>query len=219
VIIYLDESGDLGFDFSKAKTTSTFIITLLVCDGAESAKIFGRAVRRTLKNKLNFKKNSDRELKGAFTSLPVKNYFFRHLSPDGWQLHTLIFDKKKAVQIIKNQPDKNRIYNVLSRHVIRSIDFSNADSVTLINDRCKSSSEIKVFNEYIQNQLEATLPLNVPLNIHHNLSHDEAGLQAVDLFCWGIFRKYELNDSEWYEVFDSKIQFEEEYDEKAGQRK
>jgi len=37
VIIYLDESGDLGFDFSKAKTTSTFIITLLVCDGAESA--------------------------------------------------------------------------------------------------------------------------------------------------------------------------------------
>ena len=120
---------------------------------------------------------------------------------------------------MKNQPDKNRIYNVLSRHVIRSIDFSNADSVTLINDRCKSSSEIKVFNEYIQNQLEATLPLNVPLNIHHNLSHDEAGLQAVDLFCWGIFRKYELNDIKWYEVFDSKIQFEEEYDEKAGQRK
>ena len=213
MIIYLDESGDLGFDFSKAKTTQTFVITLIVCDGKESTATFSRAVRRTMKNKLNFKKNEARELKGTHTTQAVKEYFHNQLSPDGWKIYTLILDKKKAVQLVKRHSDTNRIYNVIARSVISSIDFTHTDSVTLITDRCKSSSEIRTFNEYIRNQLEAVLPLNVPLYIHHNLSHNEPGLQAVDLFCWGIFRKYELEDSEWYDVYRRKIAIEKIYEE------
>jgi hypothetical protein len=56
LIVYLDESGDLGFDFSKPKTSRKFVITLLVCDGVEGADGFRKAARRTLKNKLNHKK-------------------------------------------------------------------------------------------------------------------------------------------------------------------
>lgn len=36
--IYLDESGDLGFEFGDKNPSSHFIITLLVCDNQESAK-------------------------------------------------------------------------------------------------------------------------------------------------------------------------------------
>jgi len=36
-------------------------------------------------------------------------------------------------------------------------------------------------------------------------------LQAVDLFCWGIFRKYEMGDSEWYDVYQDALVFETEY--------
>jgi len=53
LIVFLDESDDLGFDFSKRKTSRKFVITLLVCDHAEAAGGFQKAVRRTLKNKLN----------------------------------------------------------------------------------------------------------------------------------------------------------------------
>ena len=60
MIILLDESGDLGFDFSKPKTSAKFVITLLVCDSAESMDGFKKAVRRTLKNKLNHKKGNSR---------------------------------------------------------------------------------------------------------------------------------------------------------------
>jgi hypothetical protein len=49
--IYLDESGDLGFDFSKTKTTKKFVITLLVCDTPMAPAIFKKAVHRTLRNK------------------------------------------------------------------------------------------------------------------------------------------------------------------------
>jgi hypothetical protein len=84
-------------------------------------------------------------------------------------------------------------------------------AVTLITDRCKNREEIRDFNGYVANQLEALLPLNVPLNIYHERSHDNEGLQAVDLFCWGIFRKYEEGDSAWYDVYREEIVFETEY--------
>jgi hypothetical protein len=36
-------------------------------------------------------------------------------------------------------------------------------------------------------------------------------LQAVDLFAWGLYRKYEVGDTEWYEVFKEKVAFERIY--------
>ena len=71
MFIYLDESGDLGFDWTKAKTSRYFVITLLVCDGKHTQDKFRKAVRRTLKNKINHKKNKKRvvhELKGEETT-------------------------------------------------------------------------------------------------------------------------------------------------------
>ena len=39
------------------------------------------------------------------------------------------------------------------------------------------------------------------LSIHHYISQENLMLQAVDLFCWGIFRKYEREDSAFYENY------------------
>jgi hypothetical protein len=64
---------------------------------------------------------------------------------------------------------------------------------------------------YVANQLEALLPLNIPLNIYHERAHENAGLQAVDLFCWGIYKKCEMEDAEWYDIFREAIKFETEY--------
>ncbi len=49
MFIYLDESGDLGFDFEKRKTTKKFVITLLVCNSDAARKELDKAVRCTLK--------------------------------------------------------------------------------------------------------------------------------------------------------------------------
>jgi len=70
---------------------------------------------------------------------------------------------------------------------------------------------VRDFNQYLVNQLEALLPLNTDLNILHLTSQESTGLQAVDLFCWGVFRKYENNDIEWYQAFCDKVKFETEY--------
>lgn len=56
MFVYLDESGDLGFDYNKFKTTKKFIIAILICYSNNARSEFKKAVRRTLKNKLNRKK-------------------------------------------------------------------------------------------------------------------------------------------------------------------
>ncbi len=83
--------------------------------------------------------------------------------------------------------------------------------MTLVVDRSKNKDEMADFNQYLGNQLDAMLPLDVPLRISHEHSHENAGLQAVDLFCWGVFRKYEHTDLAWYWEYAARIAFETEY--------
>jgi hypothetical protein len=45
------------------------------------------------------------------------------------------------------------------------------------------------------------------------LSQIIAGIQAIDLFSWGIFKKYESGSLEWYDEFKGRVLFEKEYTE------
>jgi len=223
LIIYLDESGDLGFDFSKPKTSRKFVIALLVCDSSDSAAGFRNAVRRTLKNKLNRKKGKSRvvhELKGTATTFTIKKYFYRQIPDNGWRIYTVALNKIRVEERLQTKHGKKKLYNFLARFIIEQVDLNNAEpAVTLVMDRCKNKEEIKDFNGYVANQLESLLPLNIPLNIYHENSQENAGLQAVDLFSWGVYRKYEAEDLEWYQLFQSSIAFETEYLRQKGKEK
>ncbi len=215
MFIYLDESGDLGFDFNKRKTTKKFVITLLVCNSDTARKELTKAVRRTLKNKLNRKKKNSRpieELKGIGTTLEIKKYFFRNVRDDSWDIYSLVLNKARVEPHLQTKIGKKKLYNFLSRILMEKVNLTHVQrNVDLIVDRCKNKEEVRDFNQYLINQLEALLPLHTDLNISHLTSQESTGLQAVDLFSWGIFRKYENNDSEWYDIYRHKVRFETEY--------
>ena len=78
-------------------------------------------------------------------------------------------------------------------------------------DKSKGKREIKEFNEYIIQQLKGKLNPSVPLSINHLDSREDAGLQAVDLFAWGILRKYEKKDFEWFNCYEEKVRIDELY--------
>lgn len=42
-------------------------------------------------------------------------------------------------------------------------------------------------------------------------SYADHGLSTVDLFAWGIFRRHERGDTEWYNEFSSKVLLDEQY--------
>lgn len=211
----MDESGDLGFEFNGKNPSHKFVITLLVCEGQEVSRGFKKAIRRTIRNKLNRKKTNRRvvqELKGTQTTIAVKRYFYGQCPVDGWGIYTIALNKKRVNANLQTTVGKKKLYNFLARILLQQVDLDNpGNAVTLVIDKSKNKDEIADFNNYVSNQLEALLPLDVPLNIYHERSHENTGLQAVDLFCWGVFRKYEQEDDQWYKEFGAKIAYESEY--------
>lgn len=214
MLIFLDESGDLGFDFDGKSPSTYFVITLLVCHNKVALDSFKQAVRRTLKNKLNHKKGGRKveELHANATTLPIKQYFYNQVKSRDWTLFTVALFKPNVYQHLRTRVGKKKLYNFLAKFLIQKIDLSTVNpALTLVVDKCKNKDEIADFNAYLENQLEASLPLNIPLNIYHEDSRANPGLQAVDCFCWGIYRKYQHRDTQWYQTFAGQIAFETEY--------
>lgn len=213
MFIYLDESGDLGFDFTKGGTSRFFVITLLILDDYESNKRLFKAVERTIKNKIRkgkSKKIKTLELKGAKTDASVKKYFFKNLNDAKVRIYSLVLNKARVYEEL--QASKKRLYNFVARLLLEKCPFGEAkNKIILTLDKSKDQKGIREFNQYLLLQLQGLIPIKIPIEIYHAVSHENKGIQAADLFSWGIFRKYERNDVLWYNVFRERIKFEDVY--------
>lgn len=212
--LYLDESGDLGFDFVNKKPSKFFTVTILAMSSQDANTKMLKAVKKTLARKLNPKNKRKRivhELKGTGTTVEVKKYFYQQVKNIKFGIYSVTLNKKRLFE--KLTRDKERVYNFIARQVIDKIPFEKADGirVELILDKCKGKPEIEEFNKYIRNQLQARLNPSTPLDIYHRISHENFGLQACDLFCWGIFQKHERKNLEWHNVYAKNILLDEVY--------
>jgi len=54
--------------------------------------------------------------------------------------------------------------------------------------------------DYIKNH-----KLKIRYDIFHHCSASSANLQIIDYISWAIFRKYERNDSSYYEIIEKYI--------------
>lgn len=210
--LYLDESGDLGFDFNVKSPTEHFTICILATSDRESFLRIGNAVKKTLSRKLGKPRNGAliHELKGTNTSLEVKNYFWRQVAECRFGIYAVTLNKRRVYEELTR--DKDRVYNFIARQVLEQIPFEKADTaIQIVVDKSKSRKERVHFDRYILQQLQGRIDPAIPINIDHLVSHNTPQLQAVDLFTWGIFRKYEQQDTEWLEVFRGKVRYEERY--------
>lgn len=209
--MYLDESGDLGFDFINRNGSKYFIVGILSVNSKSDRDKIAAAAKRTLKNKINHKRKTNvNELKGSRTSFDVKKYLFRRIETIDFKIHCLVLDKYAlAKSFIDSHLTKDRIYNHAAKMLLDNVDLSAVDtSVSFVLDKCKTKKQIKEFNNSISSQIKAKLDLGVNLDIDHLNSDAELCLGVIDLFCYGIARKYEFNDVQWYEIFRDKISCE-----------
>ncbi len=211
--VFLDESGDLGFNFTKGGTSRFFVICLLVVPTTEDYKQLSKAVERTIRHKLHKgrppKQHID-ELKGSKITLPSKEYFFRQAQKSRFSIYSLVLNKARVYEELRHEP--GRLYNFIARTLIERCPFrEEKERIILTLDKRMATQEISNFNQYLLVQLQEILPITVPFEIFHCHSWERKGLQAVDLFSWGMFRKYERNDLSWYSTFQGKIAFENVY--------
>ncbi len=211
--LYLDESGDLGFDFVNKAPSKFFTITILVVEGTENNRAIINSVKKTIARKLHPKSRSSvtiAELKGYGTPIAVKKYFYKHAVKTPFSLFSVTLNKQQTFDELTKE--KHRIYNYISRLVFDAIPLENAQArVKLIIDKSKNVPQIEEFNSSVINQLQGRVNPQIPIDIHHRSSVEEYGLQAADIFSWGIFRKYENGDCEWFDEYSSRVQYDKEY--------
>jgi len=75
-------------------------------------------------------------------------------------------------------------------------------------DKSKGTEEIKRFNRSVKNKIKDK-NISTIIDIKHISSQDSKGLQACDLFSYGIFTNYSKKENDWQEVFKEKIVYDE----------
>lgn len=208
--IFLDESGDLGLELSKPGTSQHFVLTLLLTATQEARKGVEKAIERTIRNKIRKGKKGKiptLEIKGTNTSLEVKQYFYRQVSELDFALYTIILPQQRMEASWTTEQE--RLYNDIAGRILEQLPLHTAtDRVMLMLDKRKSQADQRDLNHYLSLRLHERLPRNIPLEIFPVASDESRGIQAVDLFCWGIYRKYEVSDLTWYRAFSPKIHVE-----------
>ena len=206
--LYLDESGDLGFDFFAKKPSKFFTVAVIMVKGVDNNKSISKAVRKTIQRKLGSKGKN--ELKGSKVSIGVKRYFYKLVEQVPFEIYALTLNKRRVYDSLVQK--KDRVYNFIARKVLDVIPFEDAATrISLVLDRSKGKQEIREFDNYLIRQLSGKIDPLIPLDIDHHISHEDLLLQAVDLFSWGIFRKYEKKDFEWFNIFKEKVRYDSVY--------
>lgn len=197
MIIYVDETGDLGFDFSKPRTSKHFVLTALVVHRKE-------ALRHLITKFEKFKRNlASHEVKGKSTSISNKSILYQLIKKHDWEIFTRVVDKRSFLLETTN----SEFYNTMLFKLISKIPIPSSgadDEVRLVLDRCKNKEhELKGLTQRLttifQNQGVKTI------YIHHADSKKEAGLQLVDVFSHGIYQKYENGHFSWYKAFAHRV--------------
>lgn len=202
--IFLDESGDLGFNFNKKGTTNFFIVTFLFIDGSKSS--VEKIVKKT---HAELSKNIKRRvgILHAVNEKPItRQRLLRRLSGKNCTAMAIYLNKRKV--FTKLQDEKQVLYNyvtniLLDRIYTRRVINTDKD-IELIASRRETNKFLNEnFKDYLHNKVRYKHGKVIRVGI--KTPSEEKSLQAVDFVSWAIFRKYEKRDDSYYNIIKDKI--------------
>ena len=201
--IFLDESGDLGFNFNKRKTSKYFIITFLFTENKRPLEKIVKKIHSELQKKYKRKIG----VLHAVKEKPITRVrLLRKLVEKDCSIMVIYLNKSKVY--VKLRDEKHILYNyvtniLLDRILNRKI-LPLHQGLKLIASRKETNKFLNDnFKIYLNNQIKNRH--NVDLDIEIRTPHQEKALQVVDFVSWAIFRKYEYGDESYYEIFKNKI--------------
>ncbi|OGZ63827.1 MAG: hypothetical protein A3A98_00885 [Candidatus Staskawiczbacteria bacterium RIFCSPLOWO2_01_FULL_40_39] len=202
--IFLDESGDLGFNFDKKGTSKFFIVTFLFISG--SKKPFEKIIKKThseLKKKI---KKRIGILHAVNEKPTTRQRLLKRLSEKDCTIMTIYLNKSKV--FTKLQDEKQVLYNYVTNILLDRIytkrAVSNDKEIELIASRHETN---KFLNENFKDYLHRKVRDNHKgiMMISIRTPAEEKVLQAVDFISWAIFRKHEKHDDRYYNIIKNKI--------------
>ena len=211
MMVYLDESGDLGFNFEKPYRFggSSRYLTLAFAGIPRVFRQFPKDIIRDFYVKYKWQSEQKAASSSSFVKREFCNKTVQMLSNIPKIKIEIITVKKENVMAHIRQ-DPNKLYNYMSSLVFKS--FMDEDEILFIPD--ERSVKVQSGNslpEYIQTK--AWFEYNSKCRIIHNpgRSHKEYNLQFIDWIAHCVWKKYEDGDSTFYDIFKNNIKNHELY--------
>jgi len=201
--IFLDESGDLGFDFSKKKTTRFFIITILFTQSKRPIEKCVRLVHRSLREKYR----RIHSVLHAVEEEPItRQRMLKKLADKDCALMTIYLNKKRVYTKLQNEKAilYNYVANILLDRIMTKKLISIKEPICLVASRRETNKFLNEnFRSYLKSQTRNIHKLD--LHIEIKTPAEEKSLQAVDFVSWAVFRKFEYGDDTYYNIIRAKI--------------
>ena len=197
IYIYLDESGDLGFDFAKAATSRYFVISAIAIS---DQKITDKIVKKTyvkLTKKMRVKRGGV-PLHANHESEAIEARLLKLFAGSDAKSFTLLLDKAKFPWLAAQ--NSHELYTGLCAELLLQMNLPNECEIFL--SRFESRREI---NEKRMRTLRELLAKNgVNAQISTRIHHLMSGLIVVDFVAHAAYLKYELAQDALYEIFAKK---------------
>lgn len=196
----MDESGDLGFNFKKKKTSQFFVVTFLFCEDKKPIeKIIKKIFSSFTKNEV--KRHTDGTIH-AYKEKPKTKLKALQLLSQKKEISIISIYLNKKKVYTKLQDEKHVLYNYVTNILLDRVCTKNLiptkKPIILIASRRETNKFINEnFKSYLSGQMSQNHQI-FDIAIHIKSPQEEKGLQVVDLACWSIFRKYEHRDDSYY---------------------
>lgn len=201
--IFLDESGDLGFDFKKKKTSRYFVVTVLFTDHKRPIENLVRKVHAGLRKKYKMRSSVLHAAKEESVNI-IR--ICRGLAVKECKIMTIYLDKSKVYTQLRDEKHVlyNYIVNILLDRIMNRQLVSKKEGVSLVASRRETNKFLNQnFHDYICKQLKNNH--DAEITVYIKTPAEEKCLQAVDIASWSIFRKYEYQDDSYYQMLKPVI--------------
>lgn len=203
--LYLDESGDLGFDFENEKTTRFFNITILSTHSKRPIEKCVKSVHRSLRKKY---RKIHSVLHAAREEPITRQRMLKKLSEKDCSIMTICLNKKRVYTRLQNEKLilYNYVTNILLDRIMtkRLVSTTRNEPIYLIASKRETNKFLNEnFRSYLKYQIKNIHQLE--LHIEIKTPAEEKSLQAVDFASWAIFRRLEYGDDTYYNVIKNKI--------------
>lgn len=200
--VFLDESGDLSFDFEKKGTSTNFIITILITEHPKSVE---RAVTKVIR----WVKHRHPKHRGCLHAYhedeATRMRLLKQLSSLPCTVMVIQLNKRKVYT--KLQDEKAVLYNYVANILLDRLlggSRSKEKKVHLIAAKRETNKFLNAnFQDYLCTQSHGKHDIQLDVSI---LSpHEHKCLQAADLLSWSAFRSLEHEDSAYLDIVKSCI--------------
>jgi len=194
--IFLDESGDLGFN-PKKDNSKFFIVTILFVPDKKSIEKLVKKTHSELRKKV--KRLSGGVLHAVKEKPATRKMLLGRLGLLKCKVMVIYLNKAKVYSALQDEKHVlyNYVVNILLDRIMTKGHLDKTKPITLVAAKRETNRFLNSnFKSYLESQIKTNHRITIDVEIKS--PSEEKALQAVDFASWAIFRKFELRDEVYY---------------------